>query len=115
MRATCSTYGCLRARYQKLASPSEREILVESFDNGVFDLGGRYAGDRADLCYLRLTVEVGQRDVVAIPQPGPGRVCRHHAMTGIVKQQAGQQMITGIADSASGGPLIAELLLNLIE
>jgi hypothetical protein len=40
---------------------------------------------------------------------------RHHAVTGIVEQKSGQQMVTRVPHSGLGGPLIGQLLLDSIE
>jgi hypothetical protein len=79
------------------------QILAERFEDHAFHVGRRNAGDRAYGCRLGLTVEVGQGDIIAIAEASLGRMCRHHAVAGIVKQQAGQQMIAR-ADSDQAEP-----------
>jgi len=56
-----------------------------------------------------------KRDIVAIADAGLGGVGRHHAMTGIVEQQPGQQMIACVPCRGSGGPLLCKFLLDRIE
>ena len=38
-------------------------------------------------------MEVRQRNIVAVANAGLGCMGRHHAVTGIVEQQPGQQMV----------------------
>ena len=60
-------------------------------------------------------MQMRKRDVIAIANAGLGCVGRNHAMTGIVEQKSGQQMVARVPHSRSGGPLIRELLLDRIE
>ena len=41
-------------------------------------------------------MEVRKRDIIAIADAGLGGVGRHHAMTGIVEQKSGQQMVARV-------------------
>jgi hypothetical protein len=56
-----------------------------------------------------------QRSIVAVANAELGRMGRHHAVTGIVEQKPGQQMVTRVPHSGLGGPLIGKLLLDSIE
>jgi len=46
------------------------QMLVERFDNDAFDLSCGNAGDRSDRRCLGLSMEVRQRDIVAIAVAG---------------------------------------------
>src|SRR5437868_5606795 len=95
--------------------PASNQMRVDGLDNDVLDFGRGNAGDRSDRRGLGLTMEVRQRDVVAIADAGLGGVGRHHAMTGIVEQQSRQQVLARVPDRNSVGPLIGKLLLNGIK
>ena len=57
----------------------------------------------------------GNDDVIAIADAGFGRMGRNHPVVCVVEQQPRQEMVAGVPDRRSSGPLIRELLLNRIE
>jgi len=60
-------------------------------------------------------MQAWQRHVIAIPDAGLGRMRRRHAVTRVIEQQSGQQMVACVADAGLGGPLIRKFLLDRIE
>src|SRR5258706_11476401 len=90
-------------------------MLIQRFDNDVFYVGCWNAGNRSDRYRLGLSLEVRQRDVIAIANSTFGGVGWDHAVAGIVVQQARQEMVGFGFGVISVGPLIGELLLNCIK
>ena len=90
-------------------------LSAERFDDNLFYFGRRNTGDRSNRCCFGFSVKVRQRNIIALANAGLGRMGRHHAVTGIVEQKSGQQMVTRGPQSGSGGPLIRELLLDRIK
>ncbi len=69
------------------------KMLIHRSDNDVFDVGCGKAGDRSNRYRLGLSLEVRQRDVIAIADSSFGGVGRDHAVARIVVQQARQEMV----------------------
>src|SRR6266404_1711872 len=90
-------------------------MLVHRFDNDVFDVGCGNARDRSARYRLRLSLEMRQRDVIAIANSTFGGVGWDHAVARIVVQQAGWEMVGFGFGVISVGPLIGEPLLNRIK
>src|ERR1700730_14644489 len=90
-------------------------MLIHRFENDVFDFSCWYAGARSDRYCLGVSLALRQRDVIAIANPSLGGVGRDHAVSRIVVQQAGQEMVGFGFGVISVGPLIGELLLNCIK
>ena len=91
------------------------EMRIERFEDDVLDLGCGNAGHRSDVSRPGLSMQARQRHIIAIADAGLGRMGRHHAVTGVIEQQSGQQVVAGVPDPGPGGPLIRELLLDRIE
>ena len=91
------------------------QMLVERFNNCIFNVSSRNAGNRSDSCCFGFSVQERKRDIVAIAYAGLGGVGRNHAMTDIVEQKSGQQMVARVPRRGSSSPLIRELLLDRIE
>ena len=60
-------------------------------------------------------MQVRKRDVIAIADARFGGVGRNHAMTDIVEQKSGQQMVARVPRRGSSSPMIRELLLDRIK
>src|SRR5437762_5200571 len=60
------------------------KMLIDRSDNDVFDVGCGNAGDRSDRYRLGLSLEMRQRDVIAIADASLGGVGWNHAVAGIV-------------------------------
>src|ERR1700687_2963337 len=60
-------------------------------------------------------MQVRKRDIIAIANAGLGCVGRNHAMTDVVEQKSGQQMVARVPCRGSSSPLIRELLLDRIK
>jgi hypothetical protein len=60
-------------------------------------------------------MQARQRNIVAIPDAGLGRMRRHHAVACVIEQHPAQQMIACAASTGLYGPLIGKLLLDRIE
>src|SRR5260370_32060754 len=84
------------------------KMLIHRSDNDVFDVGCGNAGDRSDRCRLGLSLEMRQRDVIAIPDSSFGSVRWDHPVARIVVQQARQEMVGFGFGVISVGPLIGE-------
>ena len=91
------------------------KMLIYRSDNDVFDVGCRNAGDRSDRYRFGLSLEMRQRDVIAIADSSFGGVGRDHAVPRIVVQEAGQEMVGFGLGMISVRPLVGELLLNCIK
>src|SRR5277367_4514754 len=91
------------------------QMLGEGLDDDVFDVGRRNTGDRPDRGSFGFSMQMRKRDIIAIADAGFGRVRWHHAVTDIVEQNSGQQMVTRVPRRGSVGPLIRELLLDRIK
>src|SRR6266702_3108899 len=88
------------------------KVLIHRFDNDVFDVGCGNAGDRSNRYGLGLTLEMRQRDVIAVADSSFGGVGWDHAVACIIVQQARQEMVRFGFGVISVGPLIGEPLLN---
>src|SRR5258708_22134518 len=88
---------------------------IQRFGNGIFDVGCGNAGNRSDRYRLGLSVEMRQRDVIAVANSSFGGVGWDHAVARVVVQQAGQEMVGFGFTVISVGPLIGEFLLNCIK
>src|SRR5258707_1932206 len=51
--------------------------------------------------FRSFSMQVRKRDIVAIANASLGGMCRHHAMTDIVEQKSGQQMVARVPDRKS--------------
>src|ERR1700687_3045263 len=91
------------------------KMLIHRFDNNVFDVRGGNAGDRSGRYCLGLSLEMRQRDIIAIADSSFGGVSWDHAVARIVIQQAGQEMVRFGFGVISVRPLLGELLLNCIK
>src|ERR1700733_10900945 len=91
------------------------QMLVERLNDDVFDVGRRNSGDRPDRCSFGFSMQVRKRDIVAIANAGLGGVGRNHAMTDIVEQKSGQQMVARVPRRRSSSPLLRGLLLDRIK
>jgi hypothetical protein len=61
------------------------KMLIHRFDYDVFDVGCGNAGDRSDRYRFGLSLEMRQRDVIAIANSSFGGVGWDHAMARIVE------------------------------
>jgi hypothetical protein len=77
-------------------------VLLEGSDDDILNVSCRNTGHRSDLGRLRLAMQTWNRDVIAIADAGLGRVCRHHAVTGIIEQQSGQEVVACAAQTGCG-------------
>jgi hypothetical protein len=59
--------------------------IAHGFDDDVFDGGGRNARDRSERSGAGFAMEMRQRDIVAITDPGFGCMSWHHAIACIVE------------------------------
>src|SRR5580693_9858 len=91
------------------------QMLVERLDDDGFDVGRPNTGDRPDRGSFGFSMQVRKRDVIAIANAGLGCVGRNHAMTDIVEQKSGQQMVARVPRRGPSSPLIGELLLDRIK
>ena len=73
------------------------KILVERCQDDVFYFRRRNSGDRSERFCFEFSVQVRQRNIVAITKGGLGRVGRHHAVIRIVEQKSGQQMVARVS------------------
>src|ERR1700688_4587922 len=69
------------------------KMLIHRFDNDVFDVGCGNAGDRSNRYRLGLSLEMRQRDIIAIAYSSFGGMRWDHAVARIVVQQARQEMV----------------------
>jgi diguanylate cyclase (GGDEF)-like protein len=69
-------------------------MLTERFDDDGFNVSSRNAGDRSHRCCLGLSMEVGQRNIIAIADAGLGGVSRH-------RQLAHFDQLTGLPNRVS--------------
>ena len=81
-------------------------------DQGL-DLGGGHSGDRSD--ELRLALNQGRGDVVAIPEPVLAAVARGHAVAAVVEHAAQQQGLGAPSGCVMGCALFAEFGLDCLE
>src|SRR5260370_42367438 len=91
------------------------KMLIHRSDNDVFDVGCGNAGDRSDRYCLGLSLEMRQRDVIAVADSSFGGVGWYHAVPRIVVQQSRQEMVGFGFGVISVRPLVGELLLNCIK
>jgi hypothetical protein len=54
------------------------QMLVERFNNCIFNVSSRNAGNRSDSCCFGFSVQERKRDIVAIAYAGLGRMGRDH-------------------------------------
>src|SRR6202158_4357907 len=81
------------------------KMLIHRFDNDVFDVGCGNAGDRFDRYRLGLSLEMRQRNVIAIANSSFGGVRWDSAVSRIVVQQSRQEMVGFGFGVISVGPL----------
>src|SRR5260370_1565517 len=60
------------------------KMLIHRFDNDVFDVSCGNTGDRSDRYCLGVSLEIRQRDIIAIANSSFGGVGWDHAVAGIV-------------------------------
>src|SRR5260221_9291581 len=102
---------CVRAAGTWLAVLGAK-MLIHRFDDDVFDVGCGNAGDRSDRYSLGLSLEMRQRDEIAIANSSFGGVGRDHAVPHTVVQQAGQEGVGFGVRVISVRPLVAGLALS---
>src|ERR1700730_5104448 len=91
------------------------QMLGEGLKDDILDVGRGNTRDRPDRCSFGFAMQVRKRDVIAIADAGLGRMGRNHAMTDIVEQKSGQQMVARVPRRGPSSPLIRELLLDRIK
>jgi hypothetical protein len=91
------------------------EMLQESWDDCLLDLGSRNPGDRSELGGADLAMQAGLGDIVAVAHTTLGGVRCDHAMAGIVEQQILQEVVRLLSRQVLMGLVGWQLLLGRLE